>query len=167
MTTFSARLKAARERKKRKDPKWTQAYAGKVIGVARTTYTAYENGTKEPTIDNIGKMANLFEVTADYLLGRTESKCDPIPENEPADANVEQLMKMIKGLLQKQSVTKATLDIKEAATYLGVHMDTVKKLIREKELPHVRIAGRILLRPGTLDEYMAQQERQSINKEEE
>lgn len=69
---------------------------------------------------------------------------------------------VISELREQQTVQKATLDIKEAAIYLGVHPDTVKKLIREKELPHVRIAGRLFLRPATLDEYMAQQERDSI-----
>lgn len=63
---------------------------------------------------------------------------------------------------KNQTIKPATMDIKQAAIYLGVHFDTVKKLIREKELPHVRIAGRILLRASTLDEYMAQQERSSI-----
>lgn len=63
---------------------------------------------------------------------------------------------------QVQSIRPATLTIEEAATYLGVHKDTVRKLIREKDLPHIRVAGRILLRPKTLDEYMAAQERISV-----
>lgn len=70
-------------------------------------------------------------------------------------------------LVEEMKVVRpATLNIDEAAIYLGVHRDTVRKLIREKELPHVRIAGRILLRPKTLDEYMEAQEHQNLRIEE-
>lgn len=73
MSRFGDRLKAARERKKRFDPKWTQGYVATQVGVARTTYTAYENSTKEPPIDTINKIADLLEVSADYLLGRSNN----------------------------------------------------------------------------------------------
>jgi excisionase family DNA binding protein len=63
---------------------------------------------------------------------------------------------------QTQTIRPATMNIEDAATYLGVHPDTVRKLIREKEIPHVRVAGRILLRAKTLDEYMEEQERKSV-----
>src|SRR5699024_8714993 len=42
------------------------------IGVARVNYTDYENGTKTPPPDIINKVADLFDVTADYLLGRSD-----------------------------------------------------------------------------------------------
>lgn len=73
MTRFGERIKASRERKKRFEPKWTQEYVATKVGVARTTYTAYENGTKEPTIETINKLADLLEVTTDYLMGRSDT----------------------------------------------------------------------------------------------
>jgi excisionase family DNA binding protein len=63
---------------------------------------------------------------------------------------------------QTQKIRPATMNIEDAAVYMGVHKDTVRKLIREKDLPHVRVAGRILLRPQTLDDYMAASERESV-----
>lgn len=74
MAGFGDRVKASRERKKRLDPKWTQEYVASKVGVARVTYTAYENGTKEPPIDTINKIADVLEVSADYLLGRDARK---------------------------------------------------------------------------------------------
>lgn len=54
------------------DPQWTQKYVAEKIGMARTTYTAYENGTKMPPADTINNIAMLLDVSNDYLMGRTE-----------------------------------------------------------------------------------------------
>lgn len=72
MEQFAHRLKACRERKKAQDPQWTQRYVAEQIGMARTTYTAYENGTKMPPADTINHIASLLDVSNDYLMGRTE-----------------------------------------------------------------------------------------------
>ncbi|MNW45571.1 HTH-type transcriptional regulator Xre [compost metagenome] len=68
----SKRLKAERETLKQNDPKWTQEYVADLIGVARPTYTAYENGTKLPPIDTFNKLADVFDVDTDYLSGRSD-----------------------------------------------------------------------------------------------
>lgn len=73
MNVFSERLKACREKKKNSNPIWTQGYTADKVGVARTTYTAYENGTKTPPLDTVNLIADLFEVSTDYLLGRTDN----------------------------------------------------------------------------------------------
>lgn len=72
MSKLPERLKEFREKLKDQDRKWTQQYVADKIGVARVTYTAYENGTKTPPPDIINKVADLFDVTADYLLGRSD-----------------------------------------------------------------------------------------------
>ncbi len=71
---FARRLKACRERKKAEDPQWTQRYVAEQIGMARTTYTAYENGTKMPPADTINHIATLLDVSNDYLMGRTNER---------------------------------------------------------------------------------------------
>lgn len=72
MSIFSKRLKEKREEIKKSDSKWTQAYMANKIGVARPTYTAYELGTKEPPQDTLNKIADLLNVSSDFLIGRTE-----------------------------------------------------------------------------------------------
>lgn len=70
MSVFAQRLKSCRENKKKENPQYTQGYVAEKIGVARTTYTAYENGTKIPPLDTVNLIADFFNVTTDYLLGR-------------------------------------------------------------------------------------------------
>lgn len=70
LNTFGQKLKCLREEKKNKNAAWTQTYVANQLGVARTTYTAYENDTKQPPMETILKIANLFSVSTDFLLGR-------------------------------------------------------------------------------------------------
>lgn len=72
MDKFHIRIKENREKRKALDSKWTQGYVADKVGVARVTYTAYENGTKQPPLDTVNKIADVLEVTADYLLGRND-----------------------------------------------------------------------------------------------
>jgi transcriptional regulator with XRE-family HTH domain len=52
-----------------------QEDVAKKIGVGRTTYAMYEQGKREPDYETLLKLADLFEVSTDYLLtGRTEAK---------------------------------------------------------------------------------------------
>lgn len=74
MAEFSQRLKSCREHLKGNNSVWTQGYVAEKVGVARSTYTAYENGTKQPPIGTINALADLFEVSSDYLLGREAKK---------------------------------------------------------------------------------------------
>lgn len=73
MNKFPIRLKKIRERKKARDSKWTQSYVAEKVGIARVTYTSYENGTKLPSLDTVSSIADLLEVTTDYLLGRSDN----------------------------------------------------------------------------------------------
>lgn len=40
------------------------------LGVDRTTYVKYERGDSEPNHDMLSKLADYFDVSIDYLLGR-------------------------------------------------------------------------------------------------
>lgn len=52
----------------------TQADMAKVLGVGRTTYVGYENGTIVPPYDKIVKIADHFGVSIDYLTGKSDFK---------------------------------------------------------------------------------------------
>jgi len=71
---LAARLKKLREQNKAFNKDWTQEYVADKLHVARVTYTAYENGTKQPTLETLINIANLFDVSIDYLLGRSIQK---------------------------------------------------------------------------------------------
>lgn len=91
---LAERIKYLRENLKDKDSKWTQKYVADQIGVARVTYTAYENGTKTPPPDIILKIANLFDVTTDYLLGHEVKDIDSMSDEE-IDEEIKEIMKEV------------------------------------------------------------------------
>ena len=62
-TLTGKRLKALREARE-----WSQADVANLIGVGRTTYLKYENGENKP-VRKLNELANLFNVSIDYLLG--------------------------------------------------------------------------------------------------
>lgn len=61
--TFGKRLKIART-----ESGYNQEYVSEVLGVTRAAYSRYENDLREPTVDYILKLANLFNVSADFLI---------------------------------------------------------------------------------------------------
>lgn len=54
----------------RKLNKLTQRDVARHLGISQPSYTRYENGKSEPTIENLIKLADLFDVSIDFLCGR-------------------------------------------------------------------------------------------------
>lgn len=54
----------------RKEKGLNQIQLAKFIGVSVQAYQKYEYGTAEPTFDSVCKLADFYNVTSDYLLGR-------------------------------------------------------------------------------------------------
>lgn len=48
----------------------TQAEVASALGVSPVVYSRYETGSRQPSIDMLVQMADIFGVTVDYLLGR-------------------------------------------------------------------------------------------------
>ncbi|SFM44075.1 helix-turn-helix domain-containing protein [Salibacterium qingdaonense] len=66
-----------RLRKSREAANLNQKEAAKKFDITNYQLSRYENGHSNPDPDLISKFADLYEVSADYLLGRTD---DPTPE---------------------------------------------------------------------------------------
>ena len=62
---FSVRLKELRLKKR-----LTQTELGEKVGVKQSTFTNWENGKREPSFENLVKLADLLEVSLDSLFGR-------------------------------------------------------------------------------------------------
>ena len=58
----------------RKDHGYTQDYIAELLKVARSSVSAYETGANEPSLENLIKLANLYNVSLDYLCCRTKEK---------------------------------------------------------------------------------------------
>ena len=61
---FCERLKTLRIEKKMSQPE-----LAKLVGVSKGMISFWENGINEPTISNLVKLCQIFEVSSDYLLG--------------------------------------------------------------------------------------------------
>ncbi len=64
----------------RRSKKLSQTDFAKIVGVSQTTVTAWETGKAEPSSSAITRIADYFDVSTDYLLGRPE-KSGNIDEN--------------------------------------------------------------------------------------
>ena len=68
MVPFHIRLREVRESKKK-----TQVACAKCLGLSVRSYQYYEAGNREPGIKGLIALADFFDVTLDYLMGRTDS----------------------------------------------------------------------------------------------
>ncbi|MCS7463728.1 helix-turn-helix domain-containing protein [Paenibacillus doosanensis] len=50
----------------------TQEELASRVGITRSALSHYENNRREPDYETIQKFADFFEVTVDYLMGRSE-----------------------------------------------------------------------------------------------
>lgn len=64
------RLIGERIRQLRTGRNMTQAILAKRLGVTKSVISAYENGIRYPSYDVLIKLADIFSVSTDYLLGR-------------------------------------------------------------------------------------------------
>lgn len=62
----------------RKSANLSQKEVAEAIGVAKSTYSLYESGAREPDVNKIRKLAKLLGVTGDALLGLDEDHPDTL-----------------------------------------------------------------------------------------
>ncbi|KXG73829.1 helix-turn-helix domain-containing protein [Thermotalea metallivorans] len=67
--TFGQRLSILR-----KEKGLTQSQLAEVLGVSRGTIGMYEIDKRDPDTSTLEKLSNYFNVSVDYLLGRTDIK---------------------------------------------------------------------------------------------
>lgn len=66
-------------RKLRMDNGYTQKQIAEHLGISQNTYSQYEIGVLNYPVDAVVKLADLYHVSTDYLLGRTNVKT-PYPK---------------------------------------------------------------------------------------
>lgn len=62
-----------RLRELRQEKGWTLKQTAELLGCALTTYAGYEQGVREPSIAMLNILCDVYDVTSDYLIGRTDS----------------------------------------------------------------------------------------------
>ncbi len=51
-----------------------QEDTAKELGISMSAYCRYEYGKREPNASTLWRMADLFDVSIDYLVGRSEER---------------------------------------------------------------------------------------------
>ncbi len=92
--TFGLRLKQLRT-----ENKMTQTELGKKLNVTKASISGYENGTRNPDQESLVKIAEIFNVSTDYLLGKetTQKKYYELTDKDEKDIS-ERLQVMIEDL---------------------------------------------------------------------
>lgn len=68
MANFSERLRELRRKNG-----MTQVALGKIINVGQDSISIYERGINYPEVRNLIILADFFDVSIDYLVGRTDN----------------------------------------------------------------------------------------------
>lgn len=75
-------LKFENIRSLRQDNGYTQKQIAEILGISQNTYSQYEIGVLNYPVDALMKLADFYQVSVDYLLGRTAQKQPYPPKNK-------------------------------------------------------------------------------------
>lgn len=123
----------------------TQTELAKTIGISRSALSLYEIEKRQPDWETINKMASLFDVSVDYLLGRTDDKHRNSPSDDKDfffffffdDKDLQEVfVSALKTALETQNMTvgelceKTEIDVDTCNQYLtGEHAPTPEHLV--------------------------------------
>ncbi len=85
----------------RKQTKKTQIEVAKYLNIDQTTYSGYETGKSNPSLETMEKMADFYSVSLDYLCGRPNAN---LIFTDSLSPNKKQLVNMIKGLSEDETL---------------------------------------------------------------
>jgi len=77
----------------RKEKKITQEEIAKYLNMTQSTYQHYETGRTEPNIETLCKLADYYNVSLDYLVGR--NRVGDIGYLTPAQTTLVQVIKKL------------------------------------------------------------------------
>lgn len=102
---FSYRLNALLE-----ENNMTQTQLAKMIGTSNVTICRYSTCERVPRLDVVAKIANVFNVSIDYLLGNSESKTLKSSEID-ADVEMAMIIKSLYALDKNSHLSKKQIDL--------------------------------------------------------
>lgn len=83
----------------------TQKDCADRLGVTLRAWQTYEQGVSEPKNELLCKIADMFDVSIDYLLGRTDVKAvNTLTEDEPTEEEIKELEAQISEAYEKMSI---------------------------------------------------------------
>ena len=94
----------------RREKGLSQRQAATELGISQALLSHYENDAREPKLDFVVKVCDYYEVTSDYILGRTKERGDGASRlsakvNDIVDS-IEELKMAEKELIKKLKALK-------------------------------------------------------------
>lgn len=100
----------------RKGKKWSLQYTADRLGIAKSTYAGYESGHRRPSLEAIKLMADLFDTSTDYILGRVDQ---PTFQLEEDTTNSVQFMELTDLPNLELAVDGTSLSVEEMQQFIA------------------------------------------------
>ena len=131
-TTFSNILKSLR-----KQHKMTQEKLARILRVEPSSISKYESANVIPSVDTLEKIADIFDVSLDFLLGRPEKEMQNINEENHLNSAEDELIKSYRRLN----------DDDKAVCY---YMNRIRELRKKKGITQIDLAKKLGITQATL-----------------
>ena len=116
--SFPEILKELRDKKG-----FTQKQLAEALYLSKTTISQYENGTHTPSIETFIKLADIFDISIDYLLGRTSVPVtfSTLKKSFTSEENIDDFINMLLSLDHQHRT-----DLMKQMDYIKFHNDISK-----------------------------------------
>lgn len=117
---FSEKLKALR-----KEHGDTQSTLAHQLNVSQNAVYNWENGKREPNLDTILKIADIYSVSIDYLMGisnKEESFCDMTTFQDEIDDYAQELGEFLYYNPDHKQLFDASMEVKHNDVHLATEM---------------------------------------------
>lgn len=129
MLIVGNRLKLIRAEAKMKQKDFAAQF-----GIATTTYSGYESGRHEPTIDFLIKIADKYELSLDYVVGRSVHK-EGLIEDDFNNFMNENIIEPFKeeGKTEVEMMEAVYANFQKSLDYVTNQMADLRKMIDDKK----------------------------------
>lgn len=133
--SLGTRLKNEREKRN-----WSQITVAKKIGITNAVLSNYERDYRDPDTETLTRLANLYEVSTDYLLGKSDNPSLTEKDEQDIAKRMEQIRRdLIEGNVNGDGLSfKGDPMSKEAMESLLESLEILERqttLINKKYIP--------------------------------
>ena len=129
MNVFAKRLYMAR-----KEKNWTQMQLAKELGIKQAYVSRYETGKDEPSDEIKGRIAELLDVSQDYLKGNTPDESSDLPNANEAGTLAHRI-RVVRSYYRKSQT--------EFAKELGIGQSTLSAIENGTAMPSIEVLQRL------------------------
>ena len=119
----------------RRDKGLSQREAAADLGVSQALLSHYENGAREPKLEFVVRVCDYYEVTADYLLGRSKDNLPALPAPHDCEG-APHLVTAARAVFDELDERSDPELYASAVDYLIVPAENLAALMRDPDAPH-------------------------------